>query len=108
MAPQAYCSMPLDEGLTCLRENLVLLRKLSEDKGPAQTNIIFLYQCRVCQGLYKYIYTSSYQSRNYNADEGWYVYTDHYFKVGERNEAGSVRFPMREARIYGYRDESQS
>ena len=106
MASRAYCAIKSDRGLTCSQDNIVLIRKLSEDEGPTASHIIFLYQCKVCQGLYKYIYASSYQTRNFDADEGWYVYSDHYFKVGERNGAGSVQFPLEEARIYGYQDEN--
>ena len=102
MNSTVYCHNQMDQGLTCLRQNLVLLRRLSEDEGPTSTNIVLLYQCQECKGLYKYIYASSFQVRNFDADEGWQVYTDAYFKVGERNGAGTVMFPVEEARIYGY------
>jgi len=102
LASTSYCAMPAHNGLTCSWENLVLLRKLSEDESAASTNIIFLYQCKLCHGLYKYIYASRFQTRNFDAEEGWDVYDDHYYKVGERSGAGSVQFPLREARIYGY------
>ncbi len=102
MIANSYCDNPNWQGLTCLRDNLVLLRKLSEDEAQTATNIILLYQCKVCLGLYKYIYTSSCQTRNFDADEGWQIYSDAYFKVGEKNGAGSVMFPFEEAHIYGY------
>jgi hypothetical protein len=107
MAPGAYCAERLDQGLTCLRENLVLLRRLSEDEGSSYTHVVRLYQCKVCQGLYKYIYATSYQPRNLDADAGWTVYSDAYFKVAERNAAGVVQFPLAEARIYGYPKEEE-
>lgn len=108
MASKTYCGEPANQGLTCLQKNLTLLRKLSEDQGSTYTNIIFLYQCRVCQGLYKYIYASTYQTRNFDAEEGWTIYNDYYFKVGEANGAGSVQFPLTEARIYGYTDNTET
>jgi hypothetical protein len=41
--------------------------------------------------------------RNFDAEEGWFIYSDHYFKVGEKNGADRVEFPLKEARIYGYK-----
>jgi hypothetical protein len=105
---KSYCNEPLNQGLTCLRDNLVLLRRLSEDEGPASTNIVLLYQCKSCKGLYKYIYSSSYQARSFDAEEGWVVYCDTYFKAGGRNNAGSLMFPLEEAHIYGFQDDELS
>ena len=106
MPTNTYCTGMPNQGVTCLRENLVLLRRLSEDDGPTYQNIVTLYQCQVCQGLYKCIYSSGYQTRNFDAEEGWTVYSDAYFKVGERNGAGVVQFPLQEARIYGYKEDA--
>jgi len=103
-----YCNEQADQGLTCAKENLVLVRRLSEDLSPTREHIESLYQCKVCQGLYKYIYASSYQTRNLDSEEGWYVYEDYYYKVGERNAAGNLQFPLKEARIYGYQGEDPS
>jgi hypothetical protein len=98
-----YCTERADQGLTCARENLVLIRRLSEDISPIWENVVTLYQCKVCRGFYKYIYSRGYQTRNFDNEEGWFTYSDRYFKVGERNGAGSLQFPLEEARIYGYR-----
>jgi hypothetical protein len=102
-ASGTYCTLPSDRGLTCLQDDLILLERLSEDNGLTYTNIIFLYRCKACRGFYKYIYSSSYQMRNFDAEEGWFIYSDHCFKVGEKNGAGRVEFPLKEARIYGYK-----
>ena len=103
----AYCNDIPYQGLTCAKDTLVLVRKLSEDISPTWENIVSLYQCKVCQGLYKYICSSGYQTRNFDNEEGWNVYSDHFYKVGESNAAGSIQFPVREARIYGYRGPDQ-
>ena len=104
MTAYIYCNVQADRGLTCASDSLVLIRRLAEDQSQERENIQLLYRCKVCRGLYKYIYTSSYQTRNFDNEEGWDIYEDHYYKVGERNAAGSLRFPVREARNYGYRD----
>ena len=105
MTPNPYCALPADHGLTCLRDSLIRLRRLANDRGDQYTHIETLYQCPVCGGLYKYVYHSLYETRNFDAEAGWAVNEDHYYKVGESNGI-AVRFPMGEARLYGYHDET--
>ena len=46
----AYCNDTPYQGLPCAKDNLVLIRKLSEEFSTTWENIVSLYQCKVCQG----------------------------------------------------------
>ena len=60
-----------------------------------------IYRCKSCGGLYKYVYSAVYETRNFDSEEGWNTLVDHYYKVEEAGISG-IPFSIDEARTYGY------
>ena len=95
-----YCQLTPQRGLSCAEKDLQLLHRLTEDLRSDSRQIVRAYRCRVCGGLYKYIYASHQHNRNFDDEAGLVVYDDHYYKVGERDALGRIKFSLLEARTY--------
>ena len=99
-----YCNVESEKGLSCAKENLILLHRLSEDFQENYISIKRAYQCKRCGGFYKYVYHKSYETRNFDAEAAWTESGDRYYKVGEKDDGGKVLFSVREAQSYGYKE----
>ncbi len=99
-----YCTRPSDRGLTCNQADLVLERRLSEDIGDTHVHRQRVYRCSTCGGFYKHFFDERLETRNFDAEGGWQVYADLYLKVGDEPN-GTLRFPLAEARLYGFRED---
>lgn len=102
-----YCTRPHDRGLTCALEDLVLERRLSNDVGDTYVKRELVYRCKTCGGFYKHLYSERLETRNFDAEGGWFTSEDVYLKVGDVLTS-TTRFPLNEARLYGYRDVEDS
>ena len=103
IAADGYCQVRGFRGLSCDSKNLELVRSI-RDK-PEDHEIEQIYHCKICGKLYKYIYSASWQERNFDCDRGWQVNCDEYFKV-EQIFGNSISLPVEEARRYGYQSDA--
>lgn len=104
MRAHSYCGERGERGLACAEGNLELVRTLMDYADSSSRNRQLVYRCGVCGGLYKYVHSAHYETRNFDCEEGWNELLDRYFKVGEVWVGGSP-FPVLEARSYGYEGE---
>lgn len=102
MPAYPYCAGPDVQGLTCDRANLELLARLNEDKDKDSVYREFLYRCRACGGLYKYVYAERYATRNMDSDEGWETLADEYVKVDYPRLREDSPLSVEEALRLGY------
>lgn len=98
-----YCNVESEKGLSCAKDNLILLHRLSEDFQDNYISIERAYKCKRCDGIYKYVYHKTYEARNFDAEAGWTISGDHYYKVGEKDRNGIIAFSVNEAQSYGYK-----
>jgi hypothetical protein len=99
MLSNSYCDDRSYRGLTCAEGNLEIIRKLKDYSDSRSEERELIYRCKACQGLYKYIYSARYETRNFDCEEGWYGVCDRYFKVGEI-WVSDAPFTIEEARNY--------
>jgi hypothetical protein len=96
-----YCNEPNRKGLTCQEENLLLIRWLKDEETSTSISVVKIFLCKMCHGLYKYEYSSRYESHKFDDEGGWYNYLNRYFKV-EEEYVQSVPLSFEEALQYGY------
>ena len=100
--PFPYCDGPTRRGLTCQQTSLILVYELESVNTEDYQNREAIYQCPLCQGLYKHVESSIYQTRNFDCEAGWWNLLNHYFKV-EEEYVQKIPFPFEQAYQYGYK-----
>lgn len=100
----AYCDNSARNGLTCFESDLEFIAIAKDYKSETSITKEVIYQCRKCQGFYKHCYSSVYETRNFDCEEGWWTPVDRYFKV-EEIYGNNPALPLKEARKYGYKGE---
>jgi uncharacterized C2H2 Zn-finger protein len=100
--PFPYCNGPSYQGLTCKRNRLILISELKNVDQEDYRNREVIYQCPLCQGLYKHVDSSIFQMRNFDCESGWWNLCNYFYKVEEKGSQ-SIPFPFEQACQFGFK-----